>query len=177
MVPEKWENNPALLTPQITNFSRHWTSSTPRLPTSSTTAAGQQQSPTERLHVLLGGACGSHPALPLPWHCRGLADHFGSPFIPFLQPPASSGAQCSAPRWDDLELNSGRWWGEITPLKFMPQECLLTVFWHQNKKEKKIPTLWFSCFWRETQPNSVSRIKPKDQPSSDKLYIDFMLNS
>lgn len=160
--------------PRITNSSRHQSSSTPG---SSPTAPRQRHCPREKLQAVFGGGCGNHPGLPLSW--LGWREPFQKPFYPLsFQPSASSRAQCSAPRWDDLEVNSGRWWRGISPLKFMPRECLLTAFWHQNKKGKKIiPTLWFSYFWRETQPSSVSRIKPKDQPSSDKLCIDFMLNS
>lgn len=61
-VPEKRENNPALLTPQITNSSRHQIGSTPKLPTSSSTALRQKPSPRERLYALLGGGCGNCPA-------------------------------------------------------------------------------------------------------------------
>lgn len=89
-VPEKWENNPALLTPQITNSSRHRAGSTPRLPTSSTAAPKQKRSPRERLHALLEGGCGNRPALPLSWQCRRLADRAGRTVPEALLSPSSS---------------------------------------------------------------------------------------
>lgn len=138
--------------PQITNSSWHQTASAPALPSSLTTAAQQKQAPSRRLHLTFEGCRGNHPVLPLSVAVPPLGwprqKHFGSPFIPFLQPSAFSRAQHNAPRQDDLELNSGRWWKATThtllsplpkektnktPKQICPQDFLITVFQPQNK--------------------------------------------